>query len=85
VESLRVISKETVAPPEVREDRQSHIVTKDGTIVEPHIPEDALLDPPLPTGSWYDVTPNGQLLLARAREEEVVLPLVQRKVSRRPA
>lgn len=85
VESLRVIAKETMSPPDVVEDRQSHIVTKDGTIVEQHIPEEALQDPPLPTGSWYDVTPTGQLLLARAREEEVVLPLVQRKESRRPA
>jgi hypothetical protein len=80
-----VIAKETVTPPEVVEDRQSHIVTKDGTIVVEDIPGDALQAPPLPTGSWYDLTPTGDLLLARARDEDLVLPLLQRKQRRRPA
>lgn len=84
-ESLRLIAKETVSPPEIVEDRESHIVTKDGTIAPVAIPEEALQDAPLPTDSWYSVTPTGQILLARAIDDDVVLPLVQRKQSRRPA
>lgn len=84
-ESLRLIAKETMSPPEVIEDRKSHIVTKDGTIVEQTIPVDALQDAPLPTDSWYSVTPTGEILLAPALDDEVVIPLVQRKQSRRPA
>lgn len=83
-ESLRVIAKETVSPPEVVEDRESHIVTKDGTIVEQVIPGEALQDAALPTDCWYSVTPTGQILLAPAVDDDVVIPLVQRKQSRRP-
>lgn len=78
-ESHSVISKETVSPPEVVEDRQSYIVTKDGTITVQEIPVGAFKARPLPARGLYDRMKIGRIHLESAVEEDVVLPLVQRK------
>lgn len=77
-ESLRLIARETVTPPEVSEDRTSRIATK-GDTTEQEVPEQPLQAPPLPTGTWFDLTPTGELSLTETLDGDVVIPLVQRK------